>query len=274
MRSSSLEKRLDEKVTAFWRSACRHERTRPGRAGTAVSSLPKEEISLLELGEHQKLSPGGSRRPHCADFSLPNKFTAVVFVIGARNRLAIAKDDCKSTLGASVRTRPTPVIIPSPGPPVLLQLIWRLLRLIERRLLAGQMAEGFDLCLVGQIPDDASLSVLSLRRIEGCTSRRVARRRRYGAARGEGLADLREGLRGAEQTRIDEVENTTLYVSKKQIFVFDRRAGEDDARLGLQGFDGPGLFGVGILDRLGLSREPPWQPGRLADRQLWRSGVP
>ena len=72
-----------------------------------------------------------------------------------------------------------------------------------------------------------------------------------------------EGLRGAEQTRIDEIE----YRPQVAQIVFDRRAGEDDARLGLQGFDGPGLFGVGVLDRLGFV-ENHEAPGRLADPAL------
>ena len=155
---------------------------------------------LLELGEHEKLFLAAC--DGLADFPQALKFAAVVFVIGAVAqplRRVIA-----NLLQAHQRGQHQP---PSRNPvtrllQVFLQLADR--ALIKRGLLAGQMAEGFDLRLVGQIRDDALVGLKPAQDI----GLHQPPQRGIGnmGLRGEGLGELREGPRGAEQTRIEEVE--------------------------------------------------------------------
>ena len=106
---------------------------------------------LLELGEHQQLflTAGDG----LGDFAQARKFAAVVFVIGA------VAQPLRGMIANLLEAHEQGQHQPPPRDPVagLLQALLQLgdRGLIERRLLAGQMAEGLDLGLVGQIGDDA-----------------------------------------------------------------------------------------------------------------------
>ena len=146
----------------------------------------------------------------------------------------------------------------------LLELVGQVLHrlLVERRLLAAQGAEGLHLGLVGQVGDDA---LVGLEAAQDVGTHQIAQRRvRVLRPVGEALDEGRELLGRAQQAGIDEVEDRPQVAEP----VLDRRAGERDARVGLERLDGLGLLGRRILDRLGLVEDgqPPARRSRARAR--------
>ena len=139
--------------------------------------------------------------------------------------------------------------------------------MIERSLLAAQRAEGLDLGLVGKVGDDAPVG---LEAAQDVGAHEVAQRRiRAHRPVGQALDEVRELPGRAEQTGIDEVEDRPQVAEP----VLDRRAGQGDARAGLERLDGAGLLGRRVLDRLGLVEddEPPrrgGEPGHARQRAV------
>jgi hypothetical protein len=87
------------------------------------------------------------------------------------------------------------------------------------------------------------LSVFSRRRDE------LAQRRVVGPRPlGEALHETGERLRRPEQAGIEEVEDRPQIAK----IILNRRAGERDAALRVEGLDRAGLLGLGVLDRLRL----------------------
>ena len=118
--------------------------------------------------------------------------------------------------------------------------------LVERRLRLGERAPGPHLGLVRQIGDDALVGLEPPQDVgprEGA-QRTVIRLLRVVA----GADELREGAGRTEQAGVEEVEDGPQIARA----VLDRRAGEREARRGLQFLDRARLAGARILDRLGL----------------------
>ena len=117
---------------------------------------------------------------------------------------------------------------------------------IKGRLPLGKSAEGADLDLVGQVVDDAAVG---LQPPEDVGLHQVPQRRiTVLATLAQFLGKLFElGLR-AQQARTEKIEQRP----EIRQAVFDRRAGQNDPRIGLKLLDGPGLAGGRVLNRLGL----------------------
>ena len=119
--------------------------------------------------------------------------------------------------------------------------------LIERRLLARQLAEGLDLGLVGQVGDDGLVGlepaqdVRPHQRAQRCV--RIVRLRR------EAFRERRERLRripsrpGLMKSKIDQRSPRRFSTGVPR---------ERDARLRIELLGRPGLLGAGVLDRLRL----------------------
>ena len=141
--------------------------------------------------------------------------------------------------------------------------------LVERGLLAAELAEGLDLGLVGQIRDDG---LVGLEAPQDVRPYQVAQRA-VGVVRfvREALGVARELPGRAEQPRVEEVEDRPQVAEP----VFDRGAGEHNPRLCRELLCRSRLLGVRVLDRLGLveDREVPRggrEPGDAQERAVAR----
>ena len=124
------------------------------------------------------------------------------------------------------------------------EIVHRLL--VERRLLAAQGAEGLHLGLVGQVGNDA---LVGLHAPQDVGAHQIAERAvRVLRPVGEALDEGRKLLRRSQQSGIDEVEDRPQVAEP----VLDRRAGQGNARFGLELLDRSGLLGGRILDGLRL----------------------
>ena len=135
-------------------------------------------------------------------------------------------------------------LIPSTSSSWLAEILHRLL--VERRLLAAQGAERFHLGLVGQVGNDA---LVGLQAPQDIGTHQIAERTvRVLRPVGEAFDEGRKLLRRSQQSGIDEVEDRPQIAEP----VLDGRAGQCDARFGLQLLDRLGLLGGRILDGLRL----------------------
>ena len=126
------------------------------------------------------------------------------------------------------------------------QLVDRLL--VERRLLARQVAERLHLGLVRQIGDDG---LVGLQPPQDVRPHQLAQRRvRVVRLCREPLGERRELLARSEQARVEEVEDRPEIAKP----VLDRRAGERDARPRVELLGRPRLLGAGFLIACASSR--------------------
>ena len=156
-------------------------------------------------------------------------------------------------------------------PSAVLQALFQVLHrlFVERRLLAAEAAIRLQLGLVGQVGDDR---LVGLHAAQDVGPHQLAQWAvRIVLAVGKLLGVARELLRVAQQPRIDEIEDRP----KVTEVILDRRAGQCDACLRLQGLGGLGLLGVRILDRLRLVEDgeapgrSPSGPGGAAVSRSW-----
>ena len=132
--------------------------------------------------------------------------------------------------------------MPFGGLKLLGQFLHRLL--VERCLLAAELAEGLHLGLVGQVRNDR---LVGLQPPQNVRPHQLAERavRVVGPLR-QTFDQARKLLRRPEQARVDEVEDGPQVAQP----VLDRRTGERKSCLGVQFLGGAGLLGFGILDGL------------------------
>ena len=219
---------------------------------------------LPELGEDEHLLlPGGD---HLGDLAQPRELAAVLLGPGAvAEPLRGMVADLLEPHQEGEHDAPA---LDAVGVVELVgEVVHRLL--VERRLLAAQRAERLHLGLVGQVGDDA---LVGLQAPQNVGAHQLAQRA-VGIVRpvGEAFGERRELLRRSQQPGIDEVEDRPQVAEP----VLDRRAGERDARVGLELLDGPGLLGAGILDRLrlvehGQAPRRRSEPGRAgAESRSW-----
>ena len=141
--------------------------------------------------------------------------------------------------------------------------------LVKRRLLAAQGAEGFHLGLVGQVGNDA---LVGLQASQDIGAHQVAERTvRVMRPVGEAFDEGRKLLRRSQQSRIDEVEDRPQVAEP----ILDRRAGQRNARFGLELLDRFGLLGGRVLDGLRFveHHQSPWcsfEPRRTRQKAVAR----